>query len=220
MEIIWYGQSCFLIKTKQLSIVIDPYSQQVGLKLPSLKANIVAVTHDHFDHNNISAVLGINETPPFIIKGPGEYGLKEIEVTGIPTFHDSQKGALRRKNTIYVFKIEDLTIAHLGDLGHTLKDEDIEALNQIDVLMVPIGGNYTIDAQKAVEVINQIDPKIVIPMHYKIPGLSEQINLDSIDNFSKQIGETEGSLDSLRVTPKDLPNEEERRIIILKPRVI
>lgn len=218
MEIIWYGQSCFQIKTKQLLIVTDPYTEQIGLKLPTLKADIVTISHDHFDHNNKAAVSGVSENPPFVIEDPGEYGLKEIEILGIASFHDSQKGAVRGKNTIYLFKLEDLALAHLGDLGHTLSDEEIEALNQVDVLLIPVGGNYTIDAAKAVEVINQIDPKIVIPMHYKIPGLTEGIQIEGIENFSKQVGQTEGPLDSIKIIPKDLPAEEERKVIILRSR--
>lgn len=219
MEIIWYGQACFLLRSKQGIIVCDPYSEDIGLKLPKgLKANIVTISHEHSDHNNREAIVGVEENhPPFIVDGPGEYEIGQIEIEGIPTFHDSQKGNLRGKNTVYLFRVEDLTFVHLGDLGHVLSNEEIEALNQVDILAVPVGGNYTIDAKKAAEVVNQIDPKIVIPMHYKIDGLTDSIDIDTVEKFEREAGEGEGPYDVLKIGKNDLPKEE-RRIIILKPR--
>jgi L-ascorbate metabolism protein UlaG (beta-lactamase superfamily) len=220
MEIIWFGQACFLIRSKNGYIVTDPYSEECGLRLPkNLKADIVTVSHNHFDHNNIKAVSGMeDDQPPFVINGPGEYEVNKIEIIGFPTFHDNQKGNLRGKNTVYTFKLEDLEICHLGDLGHSLSDEEIEKLNQVDVLLVPVGGTYTIDAKKALEVINQIDPKIVIPMHYQIEGLSTSISLEGVDKFLKEIGAEVTPLDLLKISKNDL-EEEERKIFVLIPRI-
>jgi L-ascorbate metabolism protein UlaG (beta-lactamase superfamily) len=220
VEIIWFGQSCFLIRSKDGYIVTDPYSPEIGLKLPkNLKANIVTISHNHFDHNFVEAVSGMDdEHPPFVINGPGEYEVNNVEIIGLSTFHDHQKGNLRGKNTVYTFKLEDLEICHLGDLGHSLSDEEIEKLNQVDILLVPVGGTYTIDAKKALEVINQIDPKIVIPMHYQIKGLSNSISLEGVDKFLKEIGAEVTPLDLLKISKNDL-EEEERKIFVLIPRI-
>lgn len=220
MEIIWFGQACFLIRSKDGYIVTDPYNEECGLRLPkNLKANIVTVSHNHFDHNNIKAVSGMeDDQPPFVINGPGEYEVNKIAIIGLPTFHDNQKGNLRGKNTVYTFKLEDLEICHLGDLGHSLSDEEIEKLNQVDILLVPVGGTYTIDAKKALEVINQIDPKVVIPMHYQIEGLSTSISLEGVDKFLKEIGAEVTPLDLLKISKNDL-EEEERKIVVLIPRI-
>ena len=218
MEITWYGQSCFLIKAKDIKIVTDPFGNGLGLKVPkNLTADAVTVSHQHFDHNNIAAVSGVSSEKPFVINSPGEYEVNNIEIIGVDSFHDSQKGALRGKNTIFVFHLEDLGVCHLGDLGHVLLDEELEKFNSVDILLVPVGGVYTINAEKAVEVINQIEPKIVIPMHYKIEGLSMESSLDGVDKFLKEIGADNNPEETLKISKKDLP-EEERKVVILKPR--
>lgn len=219
MEIIWFGQACFLLRSKQGKIVTDPYSQEIGLKMPKdLRADIVTVSHQHFDHNNIEAVSGTLEgQKPFVISGPGEYEINKIEIRGFPSFHDNRKGNLRGKNTIYLFHLEDLGVCHLGDLGHTLKDEEVEKLSEVDILLVPVGGTYTIEAKKAVEVINQIEPKIVIPMHYQIEGLLTKLPLDPLDKFLKEIGAENKPSDFLKISKNELPSEE-RKVVILKKR--
>lgn len=220
MEITWFGQACFSIKSKEARIVTDPYNDQYGLKVPkNLKADIVTVSHEHFDHNNVSAVSGVAEgQAPFIIKSPGEYEVNNIEIIGVPSFHDTEKGSLRGNNTIYIFHLEDMGVCHLGDLGHTLIDEELEKLNQVDILLVPVGGTYTIDAQKAVEVTNQIDPKIVIPMHYQIEGLSTRLGIEGVDKFLKEIGAGYQPQDTLKISKNELP-QEERKIITLKRKI-
>jgi len=217
VEILWFGQACFLLRSKNAWIVTDPYNDQYGLKVPkNLKADVVTVSHEHFDHNNIEAVLGTSLERPFVINGPGEYEINNIEIVGLPSFHDNQKGNLRGKNTIYIFHLEEMVVCHLGDLGHTLADDQVEELNQVDILLVPVGGTYTIDAKKAMEVINQIDPKIVIPMHYQIEGLSTHLPLDGLDKFLKEIGADENPQDLLKISKNELP--EERRVVILQKR--
>jgi len=227
VEITWFGQSCFLLKSKDIRIVTDPYSPEIGLKLPKdLKAHIVTVSHEHFDHNFVEAVhlipfaqslqqgLGARREI-FIIREPGEYEIHNIEIIGVSAFHDNQRGNLRGGNIIFLFHLEDLGVCHLGDLGHTLSDEELERLNQVDILLVPVGGNYTIDAKKAVEVINQIDPKVVIPMHYKIDGLASSVQLDSVDKFLKEIGGGEVVQQSFKISKGELPADE-RRVVILE----
>ena len=211
MTIIWYGQSCFKIQEKEITLVTDPYDKSIGLRPPSIHADIVTVSHQHFDHNNVKAIKG----KPFIIDSPGEYETKGVEILGIQTFHDKKEGKERGLNTVYVIKINNLFICHLGDLGHLLSDKQIEKINGVDILLIPVGGVYTINASEAVKVIDIIGPKIVIPMHYKIPKLT--INLNRIDKFYKEMGISKANLEErLVVKKKNLPLEE-TKIFFLKP---
>lgn len=208
MTISWYGQSCFRIEAKEGSILIDPFSKEIGLKPPRINDDIVLVTHQHMDHNNIE---GAPESA-FIIQNPGEYENRGIAIRGIQTFHDDKQGAERGLNTVYTIKAEEMVICHLGDIGHTLSDQQIEDIGDVDVLMIPVGGVYTIDAKAAVEVINQIEPKIVIPMHYKVPGL--EVPLDGPEKFVKELGLTPEKIDKLKITKKNLPTEEVKLIML------
>jgi len=210
MNITWLGQACFKIQGKEITLVTDPYEPKIGLKMPRLFADIVTVSHDHHDHAYTKAVSG----NPFIITGPGEYEIRNVFINGIPSWHDNKEGAERGDNTMYLIEFEGLKIAHLGDLGTTLSDSQLEKLDGIDILMIPIGGIYTIDAKTAARVINQTEPRVVIPMHYKIPGL--KIKLNGLDIFCKEMGiKDKTTLDKLKITKKDLPAEE-TKIIILK----
>lgn len=211
MQITWFGQACFKIQGKDATIITDPYDNKyTGLKLPRLNADIVSVSHDHQDHNNIKAVHG----KPFIINNPGEYETKNVFVWGVPSWHDNQEGAERGNNTIFIFQFEDIKIAHLGDLGCPLNDQQIEKLESVDILMIPVGGIYTINAKIATEIVNQLEPRIVIPMHYKIPGL--KFKLDPIDKFCSEMGIKKNNIeDKLKISKKDLPADEVQ-ITILK----
>ena len=216
-KIYWTGQSCFQIslsnsKDNSAEVVIDPYSD-IGLKLPRLSADIVMVTHDHPDHNNIGAVAG----SPFVIQGPGEYEIKEVFIRGIPSFHDDKEGKERGSNTIYIFESENMKFCHLGDLGQSqLSDEQMEKIDSVDVLMIPIGGVYTISANAAQKIISQIEPKIVIPMHYKIPGL--KVELDELSKFLKIMGKNAiEPVDKLTLKFSLLPKEGAMEIIVMKP---
>lgn len=210
MQLIWLGHSCFKIITKETTIITDPYDD-IGLKLPSrLNADIVTVSHDHHDHNNIGAISG----SPLVIKTPGEYETKGIFIQGIPSSHDEKNGSERGANTIFLFTLEDMKLAHLGDQGTVLTDDQLEKLEGVDILMIPVGGIYTVDAKKAAEVVNQIEPRLVIPMHYAIPGL--KIKLNPVNKFCDEMGtKTNGAEDRLKISKKDLPVEE-TKVIILK----
>jgi len=208
MTITWYGQSCFRIEAKEGSILIDPFSKEIGLRQPRIKDDLVLVTHEHHDHNNTDGAEG----DTFVIRGPGEYERKGIHVRGILSYHDAAQGTERGLNTMYVIKAEDMTICHLGDIGQeSLTDSQVEDIGDVDVLMVPVGGTYTIDAKGAVQVISQIEPKIVVPMHYQVPGLS--IKLDSPEKFIKEIGLTPEKVEKLKIAKKTLPMEEMKLII-------
>jgi len=217
MKIIWKGQSCFEIMTKKrgknpIRIVIDPFSEDIGLKLGKLSADILLVTHDHYDHNNIKAISG----NPFLITGPGEYEIKGVFIQGIPAFHDKDKGKERGKITIYTIESAGLSLCHLGDLGQIeLTSEQIEKIGEIDVLMIPVGGNYTISAKEALKIMSQIEPKIIIPMHYALPQL--KVKLDGLDKFLKTLGVNSIKPETkLSIIKKDL-SEEEAKIIVLTP---
>ena len=203
MTITWFGQSCFRIEAKEGSMLIDPFSPDIGLKPPKIKDDIVLVTHDHSDHNNIEGA----GPEAFIIKNPGEYEKNGIAVRGIMSYHDKSEGKERGLNSIYVIKAEEITLCHLGDLGQEkLDDKQVEEIGDVDILFVPVGGNYTINGKEAVEVINQIEPKIIIPMHYKVKDLN--IIVDGADKFVKELGLTPEKVDKFKIAKKLLPTEE------------
>jgi len=217
MIITWKGQSCFQIsasrgKNNPVSIVIDPFKEDIGLRPPRVQADILLITHDHPDHSNIKAVSG----QPFIIRGPGEYEIKGVFVQGIPAFHDNLQGKERGKVTIYTIGVEGMRICHLGDLGQKeLTSDQLEKIGQVDILMIPIGGVYTIDAGEAVKVMSQIEPKIIIPMHYHIPKL--KIKLEGIDKFLKAVGiKSITPLPKLSIKKKEI-SPGEAKIIVLEP---
>ncbi|MDO8618753.1 MAG: MBL fold metallo-hydrolase [Candidatus Daviesbacteria bacterium] len=211
MDISYFGQSCFKIKGKSASVVIDPFTpEMIGLKLPKdLSADIVLQSHDHGDHNNAAGVLN-NQ---MVFTNPGEYEVGGVVMTGINSFHDDTQGQERGVNTIYHILIDGLNIVHLGDLGQAkLTEEQITEIGEVDILLIPVGGVYTIDSKGAVGIVAQLEPKIIIPMHYLLPGL--KVDLESVDNFLKEIG-TEHVVEEqkLSITKDKLP--EEPQVILL-----
>lgn len=217
MIINWFGQSCFKIQGDKAILVTDPLGKDYGLKMPRLTADIVTISHNHNDHNNAEAVKGINETKPFIIDRPGEYEVKDTFIYGIPAFHDNQKGKERGDNIMYRIEMDGISIAHLGDLGHDLINGQIEKLEGVDILMIPVGGSYTINAKQATELISQLEPRIVIPMHYNLPGLKLKNKIDGIDAFCKEFGACpKEEINKFKVTKKDLP-QDNIKVVVLQP---
>lgn len=229
MQIIWHGQSCFEItttpaKNSQVKIVIDPFSEEIGLKLPKLEADVVLTTHEHLDHNNVKAVLGspskvsskIGKASPFLVDCPGEYEIKKVFIQGILSWHDDKEGKLRGPNTTYIVESEDLKLCHLGDFGQKdLTEEQLEKIGEVDILIIPIGGVYTISASQAIKIMSQIEPRIIIPMHYQIPKL--KVKLDGLDKFLKGLGiKSIEPLAKFSIKKKDI-SPEEAKIIVLKP---
>lgn len=212
MTITWYGQSCFRIDTREAILAIDPFSKELGLTPPRFQADLVLITHQHFDHSNADAIAG----NPQVISGPGEYEVRGIGIYAIPTYHDAVEGKERGLNTVFRIhsEAEQLAIAHLGDIGEPeLREETVEALGDIDVLFVPVGGTYTVDAKAAVKIVHQIEPRIVIPMHYQLPGL--KVKLAPADDFLKAYGASKAErVEKLVLKKKDLP-EEETRVVVL-----
>lgn len=212
MYIYWLGHSCFKMQEKinseTVTIVTDPYDKKIGLKMPKVEADIVTQSHDHYDHNNLDAVKG----DPFVIKTAGEFDIKGIAIDGIEAYHDQKEGAERGKNIIFRFEIDNISIVHLGDLGQDLDDKQLGKIANPDILMIPVGGNYTINAKKAVEIISQIEPRIVIPMHYSVKDLS--IEIDGVDKFIKELGLKPRYEEKLKISKKDLPQEETELVIL------
>jgi len=208
MDITYLGHSSFKLKGKEASVITDPYSNETGLKYPKVEADIVTISHEHTDHNNFKAVGG----EPKIINGAGEYEIGGVSIFGVPSYHDEKGGEERGRNTIYVINVDGVNVCHLGDLGHKLTAEELEEIGTVDVLLIPVGGVFTIDAAGAVEVVSQLEPSIVIPMHYKTEGLKYE--LGPVEDFLKEIG-TEPLKDSkLTVTPATLP--EAMQVVLLE----
>ena len=214
VDIWFWGQACFKLKGKNVSLVFDPYDGNfTGLSSLKLEADIVCVSHNHEDHNNVGAVKTEKGEVPFIINGPGEYEKSGANVVGVSSFHDDSEGSERGKNTIYSVLVDDVNIVHLGDLGQKkLTQEQVEAIS-CDVLLIPVGGVYTIDGREAPDIIAQLEPKIIVPMHYKIEGL--KFNLNALSDFLKAMGkENVQALPKLAVSRERLGEEPE--VVVLE----
>jgi L-ascorbate metabolism protein UlaG (beta-lactamase superfamily) len=205
MKIKWFGQSCFRLTAENgTKIVIDPY-KMFCYKLPEIDANIVTTSHDHSDHNNVGAVKG-----DFVhIKAPGVFSHEGIDIRGVQTFHDKVSGAKRGKNIVFNFAIDGLNVCHCGDLGHLLSLEQINEIGKVDILLIPIGGRVTLDASGAAEVMKQLNPAVVIPMHYrtKAMGILGFIfgKVDTFITVSKKDAKNYKELDVNLSNIKDLP---------------
>ena len=200
MDITWLGHSCFKLKGSHATVITDPYSPEIGYSLGKTTANIVTLSHPHPGHSYAQGVGG----EPKIVERPGEYEIGGVLIIGIPTFHDKEKGEKRGKNTVYLLEIDEITVCHLGDLGHVLTGEQVEEIDDVDVLLLPVGGISTINAATAAELVRQIEPKVVIPMHYQTPALKKE--LDPVEKFLKEIGAKQVEpLLKLSVTRSSLP---------------
>jgi L-ascorbate metabolism protein UlaG (beta-lactamase superfamily) len=215
MKIKYYGHAAFLITSNQgTRIITDPYkpgafgSLNYG-RIPD-EADVVVVSHDHDDHNDSGGLSG----NPEAVRTPGKRSVQGIEFNGVATFHDSSSGKERGKNIIFSFTVDEITICHLGDLGHILSQSEVEAIGAVDLLMIPVGGFYTIDSKEASQVAGQLNPSIIIPMHFKTDKC--ELPITPIDEFTKGkarvkvMNASEISLDKGK-----LPKETE--IIVLQP---
>ena len=182
MEISWLGHSCFRIKGRQTAIITDPYSPGLGYSLGKPTASIVTVSHQHPGHCYTEGIGGGSR----LVTGPGEYEIAGVLIIGISTFHDGEKGMRRGKNTVYLMEMDEVSVCHLGDLGHVLTADQAEELGDVDVLLLPVGGVSTINATMAAEVVRQLEPKVVVPMHYKTEALRRE--LDTAERFLRETG--------------------------------
>lgn len=219
MQIVWKGQACFHVTAsrgnkEQVKILIDPYEDSLGIKLPPQEADLVLVTHSHFDHNNVKAAKG----DPFVIDAPGEYEAKGVFVQGITTFHDDVQGKERGLNTVYTITAEGITLCHMGDFGQKeLTPEQVEKIGQVHVLFVPVGGTYTVTGKEAAKIVAQIEPALVIPMHYALPKVKAKLAL--ADEFLQAMGKKGLEAQAkLTLKEKDVAGEkEETEVVVLKP---
>ncbi|MBE0481266.1 MAG: MBL fold metallo-hydrolase [Dehalococcoidia bacterium] len=201
MEIVWLGHSCFRIKGREVTILTDPFDRTLGYPVKKVAPTIVTVSHDHPAH---SCVADFTDGCR-VVRRPGEYEISNVFITGVPTFHDDECGAVRGKNTAYIMQMENVSICHLGDLGHVPTGEQMEQMSNIDVLMVPVGGGCTLDARGAVETIRLLEPRMAIPMHYKTDVVRK--DLEPLDGFLKEMGLKEVALQpKLTVTSSGLPD--------------
>jgi L-ascorbate metabolism protein UlaG (beta-lactamase superfamily) len=200
MDINWLGHSCFRIKGRNATIVTDPYPPDLGYSLGKLSAEIVTVSHQHPGHSYTRGVSG----DPRLVRGPGEYEISGVLIIGVATFHDNDKGAKRGKNTVYLMDVDGVSVCHLGDLGHVLTADQVEQIEEADVLLLPVGGVSTISAAVAAEVVRQLEPKVVVPMHYRTDALNK--GLSTVDGFLKEMGLKETtSQPKLTLTRTTLP---------------
>jgi len=213
MEITYLGHSSFKLKNKEgMVLIMDPFNPDfVGLPFPKDVADIVTISHDHEDHNEKNLVTGpVKRETTFVIDKEGEYEIGGIEINSMKTYHDKVEGVEKGKNLIMVIRIDGMTICHLGDLGHKLTESQIERLGDVDVLLIPVGGVYTIDSQEAVGLISEIQPSIVVPMHYKVAGMtdgfSELITLEQFLDKNKLpiFGEP---VHKMKIDESDLPDD-------------
>jgi L-ascorbate metabolism protein UlaG (beta-lactamase superfamily) len=208
MIISWFGHSCFrIISSTGITILTDPYDESIGYKMPKVKPDVVLISHEHTDHNNIVAISGIYA----VIRGPGKHSASGAEFQGVTTYHDEQSGAIRGENTAFCFQVDGVRICHLGDLGHVLTERNVQEIGQVDVLFVPVGGIYTIDARGADRVVRQLHPRIAIPMHYQTAVLG--FELDSVAKFLEGRA-FQGPLKSLNIAAADLPDIETKVVLL------
>lgn len=208
MEISWLGHSCFIIKGGEATVVTDPCHPDLGYPVNELKTDIVTISHFHLGHSYIESIAG----EPRQVKGPGEYEIRGVFITGIASSHDVEKGKIRGDNTIYTIEMDGISLCHLGDLGHQLTSAMVEEIGTIDVLFLPVGGVSTIDIHVAVETVKQLTPHIVIPMHYQTPAL--QKNLMPVGKFLKEMGVPElASISKLAIGQSSMPTS--TQVIVL-----
>ena len=215
MEITYFGLNAVRLRGREATVMIDPYEPKLGLSPVRLNVQIVIETHADPTHFSLHG-LG---TDHHLVTGAGEFEIKGVAMTGTQTYHDAKKGQERGKNFVYTIEIDDLRVCHLGHLGHALDEAQLDAIgSKIDVLFVPIGGGSHINSAQATEIVNQIEPKLVVPISYKLPGLTLLAqNLEGVEKFAKEMGATD-----LTPQPKlqisSTPSVEETKLVILEPR--
>ncbi len=212
MDLTWLGHGCFRLRGKNAVAVTDPYPPALGPRLAKLEADLVTVSHPHPNHSNVQAVKDAR-----VIDGPGEYEVKGITVNGVPAYHDDRKGEERGRNTVFLIEVDDVRVCHLGDLGHRLDDASLEVIGSVDVLLVPVGGGNSLDASRAAEVVRQIEPRMVVPMHYAVPAVKKE--LDGVDRFLKEMGAPETEPIQRLSVQATTGDTETTKVVVLEPRL-
>ncbi len=211
MDVTWLGQSCFRLRGRSAAVVTDPFPPSLGPRL-RLEANLVTVSHSHENHSHVQSVKDA-----FVVDDPGEYEVAGVTVRGLPTFHDRSQGAEHGRNVVFVIELDDVRVCHLGDLGHALDDRVLEGIGNVDLLLVPVGGGCTLDGATAAEVVRQVDPRYVVPMHYGHPALRTQ--LASVERFLKEMGVAEAEAQTKLAVQGSSSAEAETKVVVLEPRV-
>lgn len=195
-----------------VTLVFDPFSEKdTGLRPPRPTADAVLVSSDRPESSNLATMQG----QPVVINSPGEYDIKGVTIRGVPSYHDDQQGKKYGENIIYIVQFENITVCHLGCLGHNLTERQIADIGDCDILLVPVGGDRTIDTKTAVSVVNEIEPRLVIPTHYKLPKL--KYNLSDVEPFLKEMGSSKVETEPrLKIKRSDLPKEETRVALLAK----
>jgi L-ascorbate metabolism protein UlaG (beta-lactamase superfamily) len=216
MEITWHGQYCFRMTERgTLTVVADPFDASTGEEPPKVRADVVTISRDDPAHNNITAVIGAQRGDVRIVRGPGEYEMGGVFITGVAMKSDTKKGAASQTGTVYEFNFEGLSVVHLGGLSFVPSQAQIDALETVDVLLLPVGGGDGLNAAQASEIISLIEPSIVVPMNYKVGNSGGNRKLDSVSKFLKEMGLSEAKTqDSLKVTKSSLP--EDTQVILLE----
>jgi len=211
MEITWLGHACFRVRGREATILIDPYGREHG-NVGKPTADIVLVSHEHPGHSYVEAVAGAKKT----LSEPGEYEIRSVPIVGVQTAHDGEGGRRRGRNIAWAFHLEEISVCHLGDIGATLTSSQAEELGSVDILLVPVGGHNTVNAAQAAEIVTQLEPKIVIPMHYAVGGRSET-PLEPVDAFLRQQGAAGAAAQPrLTITRPGLPDE--TQVVLLEER--
>ena len=211
MVITYYGLSCFKISSGEFILAFDPPSKKSSFKSPRFRADAVLISHAHVDHSGHDQISGKENAAPVKIDGPGEYEIRGVDISGIPSWHDEANGKKLGSNTIYSAELENIKICHLGDFGEKeLGNETLEAIGPVDILFLPIGGKTVIDAEAASKIANQLEPKIIIPMHYEKKELAVFLKESGIESSKPE--------EKLTVKKKELA-EDKTRVVILKPSI-
>jgi L-ascorbate metabolism protein UlaG (beta-lactamase superfamily) len=216
-DVQFLGHACVRLRGRDGIVLCDPFDRSTGLDIGRPTAHIVTVSHAHADHSNSAAVRPMREQL-FVLDAPGEYEVSGVLITGVRTYHDKAKGAERGFNTVFVIHLDDVTFCHLGDLGHELSQGQVEAIGDVDVLFVPVGGGETIGPAEAMNVIAQLEPRVVVPIHYATAQLSFEHDLAPLDKFTHEMGLKDVvAEEKLTVTASNLPPESEQaRVVVLR----
>jgi L-ascorbate metabolism protein UlaG (beta-lactamase superfamily) len=209
LDIVWHGHTCFRLRGRDTTVVADPYDRSIGFPPLKVTADVVTISADHPHHATLAVVQPANDRVR-LIDGPGEYEVAGALIEGVATFRDKERGKLRGKNTSFLIHLDDMSICHLGSLGHTLTPGQIDAMKDADIVLVPVGGGGALTAPEAAEVVSQLEPRIVIPMYYGTPGME----LESVDRFCKELAVEDATVQPrLSITRSGLPDE--TRVVLL-----
>ncbi|MDQ4036115.1 MAG: MBL fold metallo-hydrolase [Chloroflexota bacterium] len=209
MEITWYGRACFRLKGKDATVITDPCPPSTGFVAGKHDVDLLTISHPHPDHSYTRSI-----TAGLTLTRPGEYEFSDLLVTGIRTFHDGQAGGSQGENMVFAVEIDGVHVCHLGDLGHLLTDEQLTELGPVDVLLVPVGGETTLTPAEAAEVVAQVGPKIVIPMHFAVDGASK--DLGGPEKFLHEMAAEPMRQPKAQVTVHSLPDE--TQVVVLEAR--